>query len=230
MKGSCDGADGRALDAEHLREKLVGQGQFVRGPAVARSEDPAAAARLDAVRRVACDALKGLRQQSLREAQDELLDSGARGECFVHPVERDAGRRSGDLHDIPPEGIPGDEGADETEQGLASERSHLGRFSVQHDGHERHHRVVGEIGMLDRVAGLVDDLASLELDEVQLRLHPGEILLAQGGQKPVGTVRAVHPNLCHNWKACSEQSALSLNRPSWSEFGSGRDARWQPEA
>jgi hypothetical protein len=85
---------------------------------------------------------------------------------------------------------------------------------------------VREIGILNRLSGFVDDLTSLEVDEVQMRFQTGKILIVQSGQEPVRAVRAVHLNLCHGERSCSEQASFYHERRSKdAENGSSLDAR-----
>jgi hypothetical protein len=110
------------------------------------------------------------------------------GRVAIASFDVDPGGRAGDLHDVVPEGATGDHRTDEAEQALAPEHGHFRGTSVLHQGDERDDGVVRKVGVEKGLARLVENLASLQVHDLEMRLKMGEVVRVQCREEPVGAV------------------------------------------
>ena len=162
--GGLEAAQGRtdrgALYAEHLGQELMRQGQGILVQAVVRTQEPAAAAGLNGVQGVAGHSVISLGEERLVVGEHQLLKSGACPDGGMHVVERKPGGAARDLHDIAPERLSADKGAQQAEQPLTAEDRHLGQTAIVHHIDKGDDCVMGKVGEADEIADLVQDGAA----------------------------------------------------------------------
>nr|WP_245439241.1 hypothetical protein [Microvirga aerophila] len=152
------------------------------------AQDPPATAGFDAVNGIACDSLKCLRQQRFRETEKQQPHAWAGSDYFVKAINRDSGCGSVYLYDISSERLAADHGADEAEQCFPAEHCHLNGVAILHDGYKGNNRVVREIRVMDRFAGVKEDLAPRQLHELEMWFNERVIIRVKGRQNSINTV------------------------------------------
>lgn len=185
LKGARDAADCGALNSEHLGQGFVRQGDVVPIGAITRRQDGAAASGFDAVDGIAGDGLQGLGQKRLGEAKHGVPQFGPHRHAFIEPFQSDARGCSWDLGDVATERLAGHERTDEPKGALPAEDGHLHGTAAVKDRQERDDRVMREICVPDRFSGIEQNLASRQIDDLEMRFEPRKVLWLQSGEEPV---------------------------------------------
>ncbi|HZO92749.1 MAG TPA: hypothetical protein VFB22_03190 [Candidatus Baltobacteraceae bacterium] len=155
--------DAGATDAEHEREELVREPEFLAPDAVPRGEQPARAARQQAVRAVACDELLRDEQTRAQHALREMREDAVSGEDAAEVGNRDADDRPGDLAEADPlRGGPAEQRLD-GDEALSPDDRDLVRFAglqADDDGDHRSDRKINVVeGRSGRDRGLAMPIA-----------------------------------------------------------------------
>ena len=197
LEGAQHRADGGALHPQQFGQIGMGQGQEILVDPVPGAQDPVAAAGLDRVNGIAGDGLEGLSQQGLTVAEHQPLHLGTGAHHLLHPVNGNPGGGAGHLDLVAPERLARDNGADQPEQPLAPEGGHLDKLALVHDVDQAHDGIMREVGVADRISGLIEDRAFGQVYHIQVRLQAGQILRLQGGEKPVAAVMGLRRWINH---------------------------------
>jgi len=185
LERARDAAHGRALHTQHLCQGLMGERYVVLIGSVAGAQDRAAASGFHAVNGIARNALQRLREKSLYVAEQHLADPGTLADRCRQAVERKARGGSRDLGDVTSEGLTSHERAGEAEDRFSAEYSHFDGAAVLEVGDEGHDGIVRKVGMPDGLAGLVNDPAARQLDDLEMWFERQEVFGLQRGEEPV---------------------------------------------
>jgi hypothetical protein len=216
VKHPHDRANRGALGTNDLGEELMRERQGVLPQSIMATENPAAAPRFDAVNGIAGNSVQKLIYQSFSVVKDQPSNIRTSRDCLVHSVDVDPGGCARNLHKVAPDRLTGDNRTDKTEHSLATKYRHLGAAAVLHHIDQRHDDVMGEVGVTDSVASLVEDGASRQDHCFQVRLQVREVLRLKSRQKAVGSMVCRRSSLPHarGLHPLERPDAIIVSRPS----------------
>ena len=188
LESTRDTADRRALNAQHLGQHFVGEGDIIPIGAVPRGQDGAAASGFDAVNGIAGNGLQRLGQECLGEAEHGMPQFWPLRHALIQPFQENARRRSRDLGDVAAERLAGDERADKSEGALPAEDGHFDGSATPKDRHQRDDSVMEEVSVSDRLSRFKENLAPRQIHDFEVRLKPRKIFWLQSGKEPVPSV------------------------------------------
>ena len=185
LERARDAAHGRALNPEHLGQGFMGERDVVLVGSVAGAQDGAAAPGFHAMNRIAGDGLEGLRQKGFRVTEKNASCFWALFKSIAQAIQSDTRCCSGNLGDVTSEGLAGDERAHEAEYGLPAEHGHFDGAAIPQDSDQGNDGVMGKIGVMERLAGLIDDFAPRQVYDFEMRFEPQIIIWLQSSEELV---------------------------------------------
>lgn len=180
LQTSANDRHGGALDAQHLGQGLLGQGNATFARAVVSGQEPAGAAFIDGMERIAGRGLHQLREQGVGKARDEIPDGRPVVLDAVQPVSGDCEGAALDLHHRLTEGRLVAGGNNAADGAFPADGGHLDRLALPGDEAQGDHGVAGgEIGRVDVVAGLEQHGAPAQADRLKVGLDEPALRRAQ---------------------------------------------------
>jgi hypothetical protein len=186
LQHAGDGADRRALHAQHLGQRLLGQAYRFVARAVVGEQQPTADALLDRVQGVAGHHLHHLGNEGVGGAIEEVGDDGVAGFDVLQPGGRNAEGMAGHAHHGA--AVGGFEaGADHTaDRALETDAGGLDLLAVDRDDQQRDlGRAARQIGVLHVVAGVEQHGVDRQIDQDKMRGELGQRIWAQGGEQAI---------------------------------------------
>jgi hypothetical protein len=165
-----DHPDAGALNAEHLREEFLRQGQMLVARALAHHGQPAAQARFDGVKMIADAGLRDLFDDDVKVLENDVVKRAALIEKFENMLGFDPRALGFDLNHRLVRHFGLSEQNRQTDHSFKAGEADFDRLPLFGNGKQGHHPAVRKIRVANRISGLKKNSAGRVADRFEMWL------------------------------------------------------------